>query len=134
MIEDNSARIGELGAAHEAAAVALANTSAARVAGVATMAQEQTAAIAAGQAAALYRDALNDQTRAIEYNADQGEEADLKIAGLKLDIGSLQTMAEWRKPTATRRPPPITCWKRKRLEIELAELTAQAKRAEAQAR
>ena len=134
MIADNSARIGELKAAHEAAAVALANTSAARIAGTATMAQEQAAAIAAGQAAALYRDALNDQTKAIEYNATiKAKEADLKGAGLKLDIAHLQTLAEVAKAYGDEGSAAAYLLEVKRLEIELAELTAQAKRAEAQA-
>lgn len=133
MIQDNSARLGELKAAHDAAAVAMANTSAARVAGVATMAQEQTAAIAAGQAAALYRDALNDQTRALEYNAKvKQSKTDLAAAGLRLQIEEAKTLAEVAKAYGDEATAASALIQVKQLEIELAELQAQAKRAEAE--
>lgn len=133
MIQDNSARLGELKAAHDAAAVAMANTSAARVAGVATMAQEQTAAIAAGQAAALYRDALNDQTKALEYNAKvKQSKTDLAAAGLRLQIEEAKTLAEVAKAYGDEATAASALIQVKQLEIELAELQAQAKRAEAE--
>ena len=134
MIQDNSARIDELRAAHEAAAVALQNTKAAREAGNASLADEQKAAIAAGQAAALYRDALSDQTKAIEYNAKvKQSETDLQAAGIRLAIEQARTMAQVAKAYGDEGAAASYLLEVKRLEIELAELTAQAKRAEGQA-
>lgn len=134
MVQDNSRRINELRAAHEAAAVALENTRAARASGIATLAQEQEAAIAAGQAAAMYRDALNDQTRAIEYNASvKQSEANLAASSVKLQIEQAKTMAEVAKAYGDEASAASYLLQVKQLEIELARLTADAKQAEGRA-
>lgn len=133
MLKDNSARLGELKAAADAAGVALENMRKLKEQGIATEQQVKDAEIAGAQAKALYRDALNDQTKAIEYNAAmKGKETDLKAAGLRLEIEQIRSMAEVAKAYGDETTAAVYLAQAKQLEIELAELQAKAKRAEAE--
>ena len=134
MLKDNSGRLTELKAAADAAGLALENLRKLKEQGVATDTQVKEAEIAAGQAKAIYRDALNDQTKAIEYNARiKQSELDLKGAGLKLEIEQLRSMAEVAKAYGDESAAAYYLLEAKRMEIELAELQAKAKRAEGEA-
>lgn len=133
-LADNSLRLGELKSAAEQAAAAVEQLKAARAAGTATAAQVSEAEIAAAQAAALYRDALNDQTTAIQRNATEKQsKLSLDQAGIRLDIERQRTIYEVARAQGDEYSATQALLEIKRLEIKLAELTAQAKRAEADA-
>lgn len=133
-LQDNSGRVLELKAAYEAAQASLEAVRLAREAGTATMVDEQSAAIAAGEAAFLYRDALSDQTRVIEQNAKQ-KQAQLNVdqAGVRLAIEQQKSILEMAKVRGDEYAVTQSLMEIKQLEIKLAELTAQAKKAEADA-
>ncbi|PKO27967.1 MAG: hypothetical protein CVU32_01795 [Betaproteobacteria bacterium HGW-Betaproteobacteria-5] len=133
-LADNSKRVDELKAAHLAAVDALERVRAARAAGTASLFEEQAAAIEAGKAAALYRDALHDVTTAIEQAA-RAKAGQLSIdqAGVKLAIEQQRTILETAKARGDEYGAIMALTEIKRLEIKLAELTAQAKKAEADA-
>lgn len=134
MLKDNSGRLVELKAAADAAAVALENMRQLKAQGIATDQQVKDAEIAAAQAKALYRDAVNDQTKAIEYNARiKQSEMDLQSAGLKLQIEQARSMAEVAKAYGDETTAASYLLQVKQLEIELAELSGRAKRAEGEA-
>ena len=133
-LADNSSRLGELKSAAEQAAAAVEQLKAARAAGTATAAQVSDAEIKSAQAAALYRDALNDQTAAIQRNATEKQsKLSLDQAGVRLDIERQRTIYEVAKAQGNEYGATQALLEIKRLEIKLAELTAQAKRAEADA-
>ncbi|QRM19706.1 tape measure protein [Dechloromonas sp. TW-R-39-2] len=133
-ITDNSGRVTELKTAYEATAATLENVKLSREMGIATLADEQAAAIAAGEAAYLYRDALNDQTKAVEQNAT-AKQSQFKVdqAGISLAIQQQQTIYQVARARGDEYAASAALLEIKRLEIKLAELTAQAKRAEAEA-
>lgn len=133
-LADNSGKVNELKAAHEQAAAALATVSAARAAGNATLAQEQAAAIDAGKAAAIYRDALKDQTEVIAGNARvKATQFDVDKAGIRLAIEQQRSIMESAKARGDEYNAVLALTEIKKLEVQLAELTAKAKRAEAEA-
>ncbi len=133
-LTDNSGKVKQLKATHEQVAAALETVRAARAAGNATIAQEQAAAIEAGKAAALYRDALKDQTEAIAGNAKvKAAQFDVDSAGIKLAIEQQRTIWESAKARGDEYTAVIALTEIKKLEVQLAELTAKAKRAEAAA-
>ena len=131
---DNSARVGELKAAAEQAAAALLQMRDARAAGAATAAELSAAEIAAAQAAALYRDALADQTDKIAQNLSiKQSQINVEQAGIRLAIEQQRTIYEVARARGDEYSAVQALMQIKRLEIQLAELTAQAKRAEAEA-
>lgn len=133
-VADNSKRVDELRAAHLAAAAALETVRAARAAGNASLIEEQAAAIEAGKAAALYRDALKDQTEAIAGNAKvKAAQFDVDSAGIRLAIEQQRTTLESAKARGDEYGAVQALIEIKKLEVQLAELTAKAKRAEAEA-
>jgi tape measure domain-containing protein len=133
-LADNSARVGELKAAHEAAAAALDKTRLAHEQGAATLAQVQQAEIAAGQAATLYRDALEDLSTGIAAKSRVEQASmDVTAAGLKLQIAQVESQYQVAKAYGDEAAAAQYLMQKKQLEIELAALTAQAKRAEADA-
>ena len=134
LLKDNSGRLVELKAAADAASVALENMRKLKEQGVATDQQVADAAIKAGQATALYRDALNDQTKAIEYNARLKQaDFDLRTSGIKLEIEQARTVAEVAKAYGDEATAAAYLVKVKQLEAELSALNARAKRAEGEA-
>lgn len=133
-LADNSSRLGELKSAAEKAAAAVELLKAARTAGTATAAQVSDAEIKAAQAAALYRDALNDQTTAIQRNAAQKQQQiNIDQASIRLAIEQQRTIYEVSRARGDEYSATQALLEIKRLEIKLAELTALAKRAEADA-
>jgi tape measure domain-containing protein len=133
-LQDNSGRVVELKGAHLAAVDALERVRAARAAGIASLFEEQSAAIEAGKAAALYRDALHDVTTAIEQNAKaKAGQLSIDQAGVKLAIEQQRTLLETAKARGDEYGAITALTEIKRLEIKLAELVAKAKAAEAEA-
>ncbi|NTV71545.1 MAG: tape measure protein [Azonexaceae bacterium] len=133
-LADNSARVDELRLANEAAQKSLEAVRASRAAGIATLYDEQAAAIAAGAAAAIYRDALHDQTTAIEQNARaKAGQLSIEQAGVKLAIEQQRTILEVARARGDEYGAIMALTEIKRLEVKLSELTAQAKKAEAEA-
>lgn len=131
---DNSQRIGELAAAYKNAQAAVADLQAQKAAGVDVTVQLQSAEIEAGKASALYRDALNDQTTAIERNAHVKQSLlDVEQASVRLAIEQQRTILAVARVRGDERGVTAAVLEMKRLEIKLAELVAQAKKAEADA-
>lgn len=133
-LADNSSRVYELQAAWQQAQEKLAQIQAARKAGNASLAEEQAATIAAAKAGALYRDALADVTAKIQQKAAaQKASNDLAQAETSLGLQQLRNaiaIAEARgdEAEATRLKNQAS-----QLEIKLAQLKAEALRAEAAA-
>jgi len=131
--KDNSGRTEELRAAYDAAKLALEKLRNVSEGYPATAKQVKEAEIEVGKAAFIYRDALHDQTTAIEANA-RLKQANISIdqAGIRLAIeiqkGIYQTAkAQGDEVAATQASNEI-----KRLEIQMAMLVAKAKQAEAE--
>lgn len=131
-MQDNSARVEELAAAYEAARLTADTLRMAKEAGVAVNAQLAAAEIEAGKAAALYKDALNDQLSALEAKR-LAETANLNLKQLSVKVAieeqrSIAAVARARGDVyaATNAENEI-----RKLEIQLVVLSADAKRAEA---
>ncbi|EXI92079.1 MAG: tape measure domain protein [Candidatus Accumulibacter sp. BA-94] len=90
---DSSARVGELAAAYTAAQTALAALAAQQAAGIDVSTQLAAAQIAEAQAGALYRDALDDQTRAIEASVKQAQ-ISVEQAGIRLAVEQQRTILD----------------------------------------
>jgi len=132
--KDNSARLGELKTAYEQAQLKVEALRAAKEGGAAVTAQLTAAEDAAGKAALLYRDALKDQTAAIESNAKvKQSQFNVEAAGIRLAIEQARSQAEVSKAYGDEAGAAASLMRVKQLEIELAALTAKAKRAEADA-
>lgn len=132
--ENNSARVLELKASYEAAAVSLEILRAQKTAGVDVTAQLEEAEIKVGQAATLYRDALADQQREIQQNLSlKQSQISVDQAGVRLAIEQQRTILEVARARGDERSAAAATLEIKKLEIKLAELTAQAKKAEADA-
>lgn len=131
---DNSGRVLELKAAYEQAALAADVLRAQKVAGIDVGQAAADADLRAGQAAALYRDALADQTASIQRNlaAKEGQ-INVDQAGIRLAIEQQRTIAEVSRAKGDEYGVTQALLQIKRLEIQLAELTAKAKAAEAEA-
>jgi tape measure domain-containing protein len=131
---DNSKRVIELKDAYDQAQIKLSSLRAAQVAGFDVSKEVKAAEIEAAKAANLYRDALKDQTAAIENNAKVKQaQFDVTAAGIRLQIEQQRSMAEVAKAYGDEATAAAYLFNIKQLEIELAELTAKAKRAEAEA-
>ena len=133
-LQDNSARVKELHTAYEAARAKVDEMRAAQAAGKATTEQVTQAEQAAGRAALLYRDALNDQQRAIAAKA-QAQQANnsLEQATVRLAIEQQRAAYEVAKARGDESGAMRAQNEIRKLEIQLLGLVAQAKRAEAQA-
>ena len=133
-LRDNSARVGEYRAAWEAARVELERVRAAKVAGLATDADVEKSQLALGRAALLYRDALQDQLKAVEAKANlQRVSLDVEAAGVQLAIEQQRAIYEIAKARGDERTAMQAQNEIRRLEIELLRLSAEAKRLEADA-
>ena len=133
-LRDNSARVGEYRAAWEAARAELERVRAAKVAGLATDADVEKSQLALGRAALLYRDALQDQLKAVEAKANlQRVSLDVEAAGVQLAIEQQRAIYEIAKARGDERTAMQAQNEIRRLEIELLRLSAEAKRLEADA-
>lgn len=131
---DNSARVHELRGAYEQAKAKLEEVRAAKAAGKATTEDLTNAELAAGKAALLYRDALQDQLKSIEARKNlQLADLDVQGAAVRLAIEQQRAIYEVAKARGDEGTAAQAANEIKRLEIELLMLTAQAKRAEAEA-
>jgi len=133
-LKDNSARVGELRAAHDSAKDAYLRVLAAYQQGKATLGDVTKAEIEAGKAAALHRDAVQDLERAMKSKA-QAEQANFSLEEMSLRVAIEQQKAigEICKARGDEKGAIAAQNQVRRLEIELLELQAQAKRAEASA-
>ncbi len=133
-LKDNSQRIDELKAAHESAAATLEVVRINAEAGAATMQQLNAAEIEAARAAALYRDALADQTLAIQQKARETQSAiTLDQAQIRLAIEQQKTILDVANARGDEMKAAAASNKIRELEIKLAELNAKAKAEEAKA-
>lgn len=132
--KDNSARVNELREAYDRAKAKLEEVRAAKAVGKATTEEVTKAELEAGKAALIYRDALQDQLRAIEAKRNlQVAEIDVQSSTLRLAIEQQRAIAEVARARGDERTAIAAQNEIRRLEIELLRLTAQAKRAEADA-
>ena len=132
--KDNSARVNELREAYDRAKVKLEEVRAAKVAGKATTEDVTKAELEAGKAALVYRDALQDQLKAIEAKRNlQLVELDVQSSTIRLAIEQQRAIFEVARARGDERTAIAAQNEIRRLEIELLRLTAQAKRAEAEA-
>lgn len=133
-LQDNSLRVAELEAAYAAAANQLEIVRINREVGAATAGQVADAEIVAAQAAALYRDALNDQTAALQRkHAAAAQELQLDNLQVKLAIEQQRTILELARARGDEASAARAMNEIRKLEIKLQELSAQAKAAEARA-
>ena len=133
-VKDNSARVAELRDAYEKARAKVEELRAAKAAGKATTEDVTKAELEAGKAALLYRDALNDQLKAINARASaQRADLDVQAASVQLAIEQQRTILEVARARGDEAGAMRAQESIRRLEIELLELSAQAKYAEADA-
>ena len=131
---DNSQRVSELAAAYAQAERTVAELTARQAEDVALTPLLEDAKNRLAVAGRLYRDALEDQTRAIERNAEvQRRLADVEQATVRLAIERQRTALDVARARGDERSADLALLEIKRLEIRLAELLAQAKKAEADA-
>lgn len=131
---DNSKRLGELKAAYEQATQAVEALREKKKQGVDVTRQLEDAELLAGHAAKLYRDALSDQVVAIQANAAAKQSAiSIEQAGIRLEIARMQSIHDVAKAMGDEQLAADALLQIKQMEIELAALTAKAKRAEADA-
>lgn len=131
---NNAQRVNELKTAYTEAAAAAEALRAQKAAGMDVDAALAEADIRAGAAARLYRDALADKRAEIQQGLTVAQ-ANLSVeqAGIRLAIEQQRTLLEVARARGNERGAIAAVLEIKRLEIQLAELTAQAKRAEADA-
>jgi tape measure domain-containing protein len=133
-VKDNSARVAELRDAYEKARAKVEELRAAKQAGKATTEQVTQAEMDAGRAALLYRDALADQLKAIDARSRaQRADLDVQAAGVQLAIEQQRTILEVARARGDETGAMRAQEQIRRLEIQLLELSAQAKYAEADA-
>lgn len=133
-MQDNSARVKELAVAYEEARAKVEQLRAARADGTDVTTKLAEAEMAAGKAAAIYKDALNDQLAALEAKR-LAATANLNLQQLSVKVAieeqrSISAVARARGDvyTATNAENEI-----RKLEIQLVVLSADSKRAEARA-
>ena len=131
---DNSARLGELKIAYDQAREAVAALRKEKATGADVTAQLTAAELAAARAAALYRDAQKDLEEKIKaVAAAKTASNSVEQAGIRLAIEQQRTIYEVAKAKGDEQGATKALLEIKRLEIELARLTAEAKKAEAEA-
>lgn len=132
--KDNSARVNELREAYDRAKAKLEEVRAAKAAGRATTEDLAKAELEAGKAALVYRDALKDQLQAIEAKRNmQAVEIDVQSTAVRLAIEQQRAIYEVARARGDEGAATAAQNEIRRLEIQLLQLTAQAKRAEADA-
>lgn len=131
-LADNSAALVSLKLAADETAAALEVVRLNQQVGTATSEQLAAAELAAAQAAALYRDALADQTAAIQRKADAAQGAlDLESATIRLAIEQRKTTYEVAKARGNEATAARAMNDIRQLEIKLQQVSAAAKAAEA---
>ena len=132
--KDNSGRLAELRTLNTEYAAALERVHAAVKDGSLTTEQAAIVENEARKVKALYVDALQDQQEKIKSSLSL-EESKISVerAGVNLQIERLKTQAEVAKAYGDEASAAYYLLEAKKLEIQLAELTAKAKRAEAEA-
>lgn len=132
--KDNSKRVIELREAWERARQELERVRAAKAAGKATTEELEKAELAAGKAAYVYRDALQDQLKTIEAKRNLAQaDIDVQSATVRVAIEQQKAIYEVAKARGDERTAMAAQNEIRRLEIELLTLSAQAKRLEADA-
>lgn len=133
-IQDNSGRVDELREAYEKARAKLEELRSGREAGLATIREVKDAENEAGRAALLYRDAVADQVKAIEAKANaQRAGIDLEASAVQLAMAQQRAIYEVARAKGDEAGAIRAANELRKLEIQLAELSAKAKRAEAEA-
>ena len=132
--QDNSKRVNELRDAYENARAKVEALRAAKAANKATTEQVTQAELDAGRAALLYRDALQDQLKAIDARGRaQRADLDVQAAGVQLALEQQRTILEVARARGDETGAMRAQEQIRRLEIQLLELSAKAKYAEADA-
>lgn len=132
--QDNSKRVDELRDAYENARAKVEALRAAKAANKATTEQVTQAELDAGRAALLYRDALQDQLKAIDARGRaQRADLDVQAAGVQLALEQQRTILEVARARGDETGAMRAQEQIRRLEIQLLELSAKAKYAEADA-
>jgi hypothetical protein len=131
---NNAGRVDELRTAYERAQAALEDLRQKKAAGIDVTKALEAADIQAGQASRLYRDALSDTVRQIQAKST-AEQAQFGIAqaGVRLAIEQQRTILDVARAHGDERGALNALLEMKRLEIQLAELVARAKHAQAAA-
>ena len=133
-VANNAGRVKELAAAYSEAKAAREQLDAQKLAGINVDAQLAAAQIQEAQAAALYRDALRDQTEQVVQNANAKQsQISIEKASITLAIEQQRTILQVAKARGDESGAIAALLRMKELEINLAELTAKAKLAEADA-
>lgn len=131
---DSSGRVNELKDAYEQAALKVDVLKVAQLSGVDVSNALKEAQVEAAKAHALLNDALADQAKKIQdTNALKQAQLSLEGTTIKLAIEQQRTIYEVARARGDEYGAMQALLQMKRLEIQLAELTANAKRLEAQA-
>lgn len=132
--KDNSARLGELKKAAEAAREALATLRVEHVRGLATQEQVNDAARKAAAAEALYKDALDDTAKAAERKID-AIKRDSAVAenALRIDLARAKTSEQQALLYGNERLAIEAKVRQKEIEIKIVEANIKAAIAEANA-
>ena len=131
--KDNSARVKELADAYDLARQKVEQVKAAKDAGKASTEDLTKAEIEAGSAARLYRDALDDQVRALEAKT-RAQQADISLSTSGLQLELAQERAKEASARAEGRLADATDAKirQKQIEIKIIEATVKAQQIEAE--
>jgi len=133
-MDDNSRALHELKAAYLAAKAAVEQLRLAKAAGIDVTDKLAEAEIKLAKAAAMYKDAANDQITAIQAtSAAKQAEMQVEQESIRYSIEVLRTAAEVARVKGDEKAASEALLKIKELEIRLAYLIAEAKRAEAEA-
>ena len=133
-LKDNSARVSELGAAYREARIALDDLRERYAQGKVTAEQLAAGELKLVNASRMYRDALNDQRRAIEAKMSLTQATlDVESAGVRLAIEQQQRIGQLAKARGDETTAMRAANEQRKLEVRLAELAAAAKRIEADA-
>lgn len=131
--KDNSSRVRELGDAYDAARKKAEELRRAQAAGKATTEQVEVADIAAGKAAALYRDALSDVASKLQAR-QIAEQATAKVleATLIAEKAGYQAMIDAAQANGNYAGALYATIEQRKVEIKIIEAKVQAMRAEAE--
>lgn len=133
-VADNAGRLGELNAAMQSAAAEYLRMQQLQSQGDATDQEVEASKIRLAQATSLYRDALSDQTAAIErQSAAQQAAQQITLAQLSADQQIARTQLELARLRNDSRGVLEAQNKLRQIEIKMLQVTAEGARAEAKA-
>lgn len=133
-MEDNSRIIGQLASEYQKAKAAVEALRAAQASGKDVTEELAAAELKLAEASRLYADAARDQQNAIQANLSiKQNELEITRLGIQSQIESLRTVAEVARAKGDEKAAIAALNEIKKLEIELARITAQMKRAEGEA-